>query len=93
MSKRVIRGSGWDSIPRFLRSADRSWDYADEACDDQGFRLVQEDAAKPDLVIRGGSWNYHPGDAYRIRLYPDFRFRNLGFRLIQEDADEENQDD
>lgn len=37
-------------------------------------------------VLRGGSWDYLPGDirsAYRMRLHPDRRFNFIGFRLAR----------
>nr|VFK48603.1 MAG: Formylglycine-generating enzyme, required for sulfatase activity, contains SUMF1/FGE domain [Candidatus Kentron sp. TC] len=40
-SERVVRGGGWGSGPRSVRSAVRSWDWANVATADLGFRLVK----------------------------------------------------
>ena len=40
-SRRVIRGGSWNSGARYLRSANRSSDYADYRISDIGFRLVR----------------------------------------------------
>ena len=91
MSDRAVRGGGWSSEPWSLRSALRNGFNADIALNFQGFRLVQENAAKPDLVLRGGSWINIPArvrSADRFRLSPGNEGRFLGFRLVQEVGDE-----
>ena len=40
-SERVVRGGGWGSGPRSIRSAVRSWDWANAVTTDLGFRLVR----------------------------------------------------
>nr|VFK56399.1 MAG: Formylglycine-generating enzyme, required for sulfatase activity, contains SUMF1/FGE domain [Candidatus Kentron sp. TUN] len=40
-SERVVRGGGWGSGPRSVRSAVRIWDWADVTSTDLGFRLVR----------------------------------------------------
>ena len=87
MSKRVVRGGGWGDLPRNLRSTYRNRDFADEANDDQGFRLIQEDAKGASLVVCGGSWRgSNPcRPTYRGRSYPDDnQDMCLSFRLVQE---------
>nr|VFK79417.1 MAG: Formylglycine-generating enzyme, required for sulfatase activity, contains SUMF1/FGE domain [Candidatus Kentron sp. SD] len=51
-SERVVRGGGWRSGPRSIRSAVRIWDWADVVSADLGFRLVkvlqtEKSASKP----------------------------------------------
>jgi formylglycine-generating enzyme required for sulfatase activity len=44
------------------------------------------DGACASRVLRGGSWDYMPGDirsAYRLRLHPERRFNFIGFRLAR----------
>jgi formylglycine-generating enzyme required for sulfatase activity len=40
---RVVRGGGWDALPRILRCAFRDWVGRDQRLDNMGFRLVCED--------------------------------------------------
>ena len=86
MRKRVVRGGGWSSKPRRLRSANRSRISADAAANNRGFRLIREDAAEPDPVIRSGSWKLDADYCRftcRIKFVPGYRY-DLGFRLVQE---------
>jgi formylglycine-generating enzyme required for sulfatase activity len=39
--RRVVRGGGWDYVPRYLRSADRFGDFPGDAFVYQGFRLAR----------------------------------------------------
>ena len=38
----VIRGGSWGSGPRYVRSADRSWNMPDYRGNNLGFRLAQD---------------------------------------------------
>ncbi len=37
---RVVRGGGWDAMPRILRSAFRDWVHRDQRLDNMGFRIA-----------------------------------------------------
>jgi formylglycine-generating enzyme required for sulfatase activity len=44
---RVVRGGGWDYLPRLLRSAWRDWCPADEGADNVGFRVATDNLEDP----------------------------------------------
>ena len=92
MTERVVRGGGWVNTPRYLLSANRSWNIADVANHNHGFRLLQEDAKGASRVMRGGSWvrssNYICCAHHRDGRHPDVWSGTIGFRLVQEVRDE-----
>ena len=91
MTNRVVRGGGWANISRNLRSAFRSRSSTDDAYSSQGFRLIQEDAAESNPVLRGCSWNDIPDWVYSANR--DWNYLGgwdmcLSFRLVQEVNDD-----
>jgi formylglycine-generating enzyme required for sulfatase activity len=62
-----------------------AWHDSYRGVPDDGRARVSEDSQEAFRLLRGGSWNYIPGDcrsAYRNHYQPVSAFGNVGFRVV-----------
>jgi len=83
----VVRGDGWYTYPRIVRSTFRSLFLPNGTGNTLGFRVMKR-SKNTYPVLRGGAWylhQYHVNvrSALRSRNYRNYRVDLIGFRVMK----------